>query len=51
MASSRTIVIHLSVQVPDDDQRTDDQIADAVIAAVEVGQDDDSVRDLVVANH
>lgn len=44
----REILMHLNVAVPDGDVRTPDQIADAVMAAAEVGSDDDSVRDLEV---
>lgn len=44
----RTILVHLSIEVPDEDDRSADQIADALLAALEVGSDDDTVRDLVV---
>ena len=45
----RTILVHLNVEVPDDDDREADAIAEAILAAVEVGSDSDEVRDLVVA--
>jgi hypothetical protein len=44
----RTIIVHLNVQVPDDDPRLAAEIGQAILGAVEVGSDDDSVRDLVV---
>jgi hypothetical protein len=43
-----TVLIHLNVTVPDGDPRNADQIADAILAAVEVGSDDYSVRDLTI---
>jgi hypothetical protein len=43
---SRTVLIHLNVQVPDGDERNADEVADAILAAIEVGSDDDSVRAL-----
>jgi len=42
----RTILIHLNVTVPDDDDRTTDEIIAAVCAMIEVVSDHDSVRDL-----
>ncbi len=45
---ARTILIHQNVQVPDDDDRTADQIKEAVDAAIEVGSDHESVRGLVI---
>lgn len=42
----RTVLVHLNVEVPAGDPRTPNQIADAIIGALEVGSDDDSVRDL-----
>ena len=44
----RTILVHLNVQVPDKDPRTPGEIARAVYGALEVGSDDDSVRDLKI---
>lgn len=44
----RTILVHLNVEVPDEDERNPNQIADAIMGALEVGQDDDTVRDLVI---
>lgn len=35
----RTILIHLNASVPSDDPRSADEIADAVLAALEVGLD------------
>lgn len=46
---SRTILVHLNVEAPDDDQRTADEIADAILAAIEVGSDDETVYYLKVA--
>lgn len=42
----RTILVHLNVTVPVGDDRNADEIADAILAAIEVGSDDDSVRSL-----
>ena len=42
----RTILVHLNVTVPDSDKRNADEVADAILAAIEVGSDDDSVREL-----
>jgi hypothetical protein len=44
----RTILVHLNVSVPDGDERGADEVADAILAAIEVGSDDDSVRSLGV---
>jgi hypothetical protein len=44
----RTVLVHLNVEAPDSDTRTADQIADALMGALEVGADDDSVRELSV---
>lgn len=44
----RTILVHLNVAVPEEDERSAEQIADAVLGAIEVGSDDDSVRDLAI---
>ncbi len=44
----RTILVHLNVEVPDDDRRLPHVIASAIYAAIEVGSDDDSVRDLKI---
>ena len=44
----RTILIHLNVTVPDGDEREADEIAKAVMAAIEVGSDDESVSELEV---
>jgi len=45
---TRTILVHLNVTVPDEDDRTADKIADALLGAIEVGSDDDSVRGLAI---
>jgi hypothetical protein len=45
---SRTILVHLSVDAPASDGRSANEIADALLAALEVGGDDDSVRSLEV---
>ena len=39
----RTVLVHLNVEVPAEDQRDADKIADAIMAALEVGSDDESV--------
>jgi hypothetical protein len=44
----RTVLIHLNVEAPDDDPRTAEEISAAVMGAVEVGSDDDSVSGLVI---
>lgn len=44
----RTVLVHLNVEVPDEDERDADAIADALLGALEVGSDDESVRDLKV---
>jgi len=46
--TTRTVLVHLNVEVPGWDGRTANQIADAILAAIEVGQDDETVRDLKV---
>lgn len=38
---TRTVLIHLNVTVPDGDDRNADEVADAVLAAIEVGSDND----------
>jgi hypothetical protein len=45
---TRTILIHLNVEVPDHDPRDEDEIAEAVLAALVVGSDDESVCDLAI---
>lgn len=42
------MLVHLNVSVPATDDRTSDEIGEAIAAALEVGSDDDSVRDLGV---
>lgn len=44
----REILVHLNVAAPVTDTRTADEIADAITGALEVGSDDDSVRDLTI---
>ena len=44
----REVLVHLNVAVPLNDERGADEIAAALRAAIEVGSDDDSVRDLTV---
>lgn len=46
--SPRTVLIHLNVEVPDEDERDPEAIGQAISGVLEVGQDDDSVRDLVI---
>lgn len=45
----RTVLVHLHVETRADDERTADEIADAIGAVVEVGSDDDSVRGLTIS--
>ena len=45
---SRTILVHLNVTAPDSDTRDAGEIAGALLGALEVGQDEDSVRELTV---
>jgi hypothetical protein len=45
---SRTILVHLNVEAPDSDTRSADAIADALLAAVEVGADNELVSELEV---
>lgn len=47
--SKRTVLVHLNVEPAGDDARNADDIADAIMAALEVGSDDDSVRGLAVS--
>lgn len=47
-SGTRTILIHVNVEVPGDDHRSRDEIVAAVLGSIEVGSDDDSVRDLKV---
>ena len=49
MNSPRTVLVHLNVEVPADDTRTATEIGDAILAAVEVGSDHESVAGLVIA--
>lgn len=44
----REILVHLNVEVPDSDTRDPRDIADAITGALEVGSDDDSVRNLTI---
>jgi hypothetical protein len=44
----RQVLVHLNVAVPAEDTRRADEIADAILAAFEVGSDHDSVRGLAV---
>lgn len=44
----RIVLVHLNVQPPAGDHRNADEIADSLMAALEVGSDDDSVRTLNV---
>lgn len=43
VAKARTILVHLKVIVPPEDDRAPDEIAEAILGAIEVGSDDDSV--------
>lgn len=44
----RTVLVHLNVQVPDYDNRTADEVGGAILDALDVGSDDDAVRNLLV---
>ena len=44
----RTILVHLNVEVPEGDERTVEEIEESILAAIIVGSDDDSVRDLII---
>lgn len=44
--SVREVLVHLNVTVPEGDSRTADEIADAILAAIEVGSDNEAVRGL-----
>ena len=44
----RTVIIHLSVEVPDDDTRTPDEIADMVEIALSNGHDENPLAGLEV---
>lgn len=46
--SPREVLVHLNVAVPDGDQRDADQIRDAVMGALEVGSDDESLHGLEI---
>jgi len=45
----RTVLLHVNVQVPDDDGRDAGQIAESVAAAIEVGSDAPELDGLEVA--
>lgn len=45
---ARTILMHVNVIVPDKDGRDVPEIVGAIEAAIEVGSDHDSVRDLKI---
>lgn len=42
-APKRTVLVHLNVEVPGEDQRNAEQIASALMQALEVGSDDETV--------
>lgn len=46
--AARTVLLHLNVEVPADDDRPVSEIVAAVLGAIEVGSDDESVSGLVV---
>lgn len=46
MPEDRTILIHLNLEVPPTEERSAEEIAEAILQAFEVGSDDDSVKDL-----
>jgi hypothetical protein len=48
MTTTREILIHLNVTVPDGDQRDSDEIERAVMGALEVGSDHDDLRGLEI---
>lgn len=45
---TRTVLVHLNVEVPDSDPRDADQIGEAISGALEVGSDDESVSGLTI---
>lgn len=45
----REVLVHLNVQVPDDDPRDAEQIGEAIGAAIEVGSDNEALEGLEVA--
>jgi hypothetical protein len=45
---ARTILMHLNVSVPADDNRSIGEIAEAIEGAIEVGSDDPSLAGLVI---
>lgn len=49
VSNVRTVLVHLNVSVlNDNDSRTTEEIAGAILDALEVGGDDDSVRGLTI---
>ena len=44
----RTVLVHLNVEVPPSDPRDAGQIANAVMAAIEVGSDDEELYHLTI---
>jgi len=45
----RVVLVHLNVEVPESDTRTAEEIGGAIYGALEVGSDNDAVRDLDIA--
>ncbi len=45
---TRELLVHLNVEASDTDTRTADEIADWVLAAIEVGSDDDTPTLVIV---
>ena len=45
---TRTILIHLNISAPDDDERAPEEIAEAIRGAIEVGSDDEHLDDLTI---
>lgn len=44
----RTVLVHLNVELPDDDERTAEQVTRAIEGAIEVGSDDPALDGLTV---
>ena len=44
----RTVLMHLNVEVPDDDGRSVPELIDALEGAIEVGSDHPGLNDLVI---
>ncbi len=45
----RTVLVHLNVDAPAWDDRSAEEVAHAILGAIEVGSDDESMSGLIVA--